>query len=249
MSTSGPCAGGRAQQRRDRVEELKAGGVGLAGVGARRRRRRRAGCSARARGSGTSRVSRAVASGPSAASASPMSRSAASRRRIRSHGQYAGAPPPSQARPHRTVAPARDGLGADRVGERRLADARVAGDHEQPRRGRRARPPGPGAARRAHARARRGSPCRTPPAGVYARRRGSVRRGRRSRPACAPTAYGACSSRARTSLRVSNCRIQRPRSASKGNRWRSRVSADRAADAASRCRAAPCARPCRSGRT
>ncbi len=194
--------GGRAQQRRDRVEELKARGVGLAGIARRRPRPAAARCSgARAR-PGMRRVSRPVASGPRAASAAPMSRSVASRRRIRSHGQYDGAPPPSQARPHRTLAPGRDGLGADRVGERGLADARVAGDHEQATAPGERVCPGLGAARTARDRVRPGSPqrsreeCKSQPGS--ARLSPLSRRCRRSGRACAPTACGACSSRART---------------------------------------------------
>ena len=180
--------GGCAQQRRDRIEELKAGGVGLAGVcrggGALGRqvlrRARQPGDqprqpAGRLRPERGERVADVAFDGQPAQDPQPRP---VGRRAARSPGappQHGGA--------------GGDRLGADRIGQRRLADPRIAGDHEQPAAaGQRALqalaqlgelPVAPHQILRAHAVRHRLSvgpvrPC-----------------GRRSRPAYAPTACGA----------------------------------------------------------
>ena len=59
------------------------------------------------------------------------SRSAATARTTCTHGQKAGAPPPSQPRAHATRWPSAAGALAERRGQARLADAGLAGEQDQ----------------------------------------------------------------------------------------------------------------------
>ena len=121
-----------AQQRRDRVEELKARRVRFPAIGCGRLARRIDALLGRLREAGDQ-------------AREPVGRLGSERgerlAEVALGGQPAQDPQPRPVRRRAAAAPraapqhrrsGRDGLGADRVGHRGLADARVTGDHEQP---------------------------------------------------------------------------------------------------------------------
>ena len=139
MSTSGPWADAARSSDVTASKSCEARRLGLAGLGRR--------ASAPRAGAASSGMQ------PGQARARLGAQRADGRADVALGGQAAQDPHPRPVRraprrpptrvPTATSAPARDRLAADLVGERGLADARIAGDHEQRRRARPARASSP----------------------------------------------------------------------------------------------------------